>query len=95
MFERFIPDKRPDVRHGVGRVGNEFVGNGADGLVPFVAVAKAVDASTVATKVGRTARTPRPQMFRLVFIGEVCSLTEHNEIDKIVSWAERRKLKSD
>ena len=40
VFERFIPDKRPDVRHGVGRVGNEFVGNGADGLVPFVAVAK-------------------------------------------------------
>lgn len=32
----------------------------------------------------RTARTIRPQMFRLVFIGEVCSLTEHNEIDKIL-----------
>ena len=34
-------------------------------------------------------------MFRLVFIGEVCSLTENDEIDKIASWAERRKLKSD
>ena len=40
VFERFIPDKRPDVRDGVGRVGNEFVGNSADGLVPFVAVAE-------------------------------------------------------
>ena len=34
VFERFIPDKRPDVRHGVGRVSNEFVRNGPDGLVP-------------------------------------------------------------
>jgi len=40
MFERFIPDKRSDVCHSVGRVGNELVGNGADGLVPFGTVTK-------------------------------------------------------
>ena len=98
VFERFTPDKRPDVRDGVGRVGNEFVGNGADRLVPFVAVAKSREASTVATKARRTARTIRPRIFWLVFIGEVCSLSEHDEIDKIESWAERqtqRRLKFD
>src|SRR5215471_7797432 len=40
MLECFIADKRPDVCHSVGRVGDEFVGNRADGLVPFIAVAK-------------------------------------------------------
>ena len=89
MFERFVPDKGPDVRDGVGRVGNEFVGNGPDGLVPFVAVAKG-SGSQHGDDEGKGNGADDPATRVLVsFHREVCSLSEHKEIDKIDSWAER------